>query len=574
MAKLSNMAEPRRKKKRPMTNSNSISTNGIKIQEFSANSLKVKPERSERAKKYQGRKPVDPKLIKKYSKGEGVSIKDLKGKKKLHYQYKLQRKEIAIQKAEEEASRAEILLPEASGQLEAQEGTYSSHITQKAIREAVDITTASKSFDLNLKEFGPYKFRFTQNGRHMVLGGRKGHLASFDWVTKKLHTEINVMESIHDVCWLHTEQMFAAAQKKWVYIYDNQGIELHCLKKLDRVLKLEFLPYHFLLCAGHETGFISWLDITLGTEVTQFPTRKGRLEVMCQNPSNAVLCCGHSNGTVSMWTPNCKQEVASVLCHPHPVQALEIDPTGRYMATAGADRMINIWDARNLGTMLNQYRLRSSANNLSFSQTGLLSVAMGNVVEVYNKVIDGCTGQAYMRYKTHTPITDIHFSPYEDVLGVSSFTGYSSLIIPGSGEPNFDALEANPYMSTSGRREAEVKSLLSKVPSTLITLDPNTVGQVDTPTLEEKIEAKSKLVNIKVPNFDVRPRYRMKGKSGSAQKFKRKQKKVETLKRDYLKSAVVQRKQLGLNKEKKKKKKSSQKQTEVLDRFKSKIKAS
>ena len=37
-------------------------------------------------------------------------------------------------------------------------------------------------------------------------------------------------ETLRDVQFLHNDQFFAAAQKKYVYIYDKRGIEVHCLK--------------------------------------------------------------------------------------------------------------------------------------------------------------------------------------------------------------------------------------------------------------------------------------------------------------------------------------------------------
>lgn len=225
-----------------------------------------------------------------------------------------------------------------------------------------------------------------------------------------------------------------------------------------------------------------------------YQSRNGPVRMMAQNPYNGVLCVGSSKGVVTMWSPTVREPLAKMLCHGTPLCALTVDPKGTYLATSGLDKHVKIWDIRSLNGPVCDYILQSPAKEIAFSQRGLLALGLGNQVEIYRKPNIVATKAPYLRHRCRDIIDNMQFCPFEDVLGVAHAKGFTSLLVPGSGEPNFDALEANPYQTKSQRKENEVHALLDKVPAELIKLNPNIISQVDVPTLSENIEAKKSLL--------------------------------------------------------------------------------
>uniref|UniRef100_A0A674JSY8 WD repeat-containing protein 46 n=1 Tax=Terrapene triunguis TaxID=2587831 RepID=A0A674JSY8_9SAUR len=380
--------------------------------------------------------------------------------------------------------------------------------------------------------------------RHLLLGGQRGHVAALDWQTKSLLCEINVMETVTDITWLHTETMFAVAQRRWLYVYDNQGVELNCLKRFNGVLRMEFLPYHFLLATASETGFLQYLDISVGKEVATICTRGGRLGVMGQNPANAIVHLGHSNGTVTLWSPNVKEPLVRMLCHQGGVRAVAVDSSGTYMATSGLDRKLRVYDLRAYQP-LQSLVLPVGAGHLSFSQRGLLAAACGDVVQLWGRGAGkGGTLILWDPYLSHTLPRAAHslrFCPFEDVLGVGHGSGFTSLLVPGAGQANFDALENNPFRSQKQRQEWEVKALLEKIPSELITLDPGQLGRVDAITMEQKHQERVERLGFDPqakPAFQ--PRRKLKGRSSAGSLLRRKKKVANEEQRTKIRKSLEQ----------------------------------
>lgn len=349
--------------------------------------------------------------------------------------------------------------------------------TQDAIKSAVDITNAAKHFDLQLS-LGPYKVNYFKNGRYLLLGGTRGHVAAFDWLTKDLLCEFNIRETVHAVQWLHVPSMFAVAQKDWVHIYDRQGVELNVIKSMYRSIHLDFLEYYFLLASASDKKYISWKDISIGKDIASFLS-KNSITAMKHNRSNGMLNCAHPNGTISLWSPNHNKPAVTMLCHPSSIRGLSVSFDGNYLATSGIDKTVRVWDLRNNYECVKEHKLAKVPDRLCFSQLGILAIASGNTVKMYKDSCKiGSEIKPYLEHKVGGVIEDLYYSNYEDVLGVGHQKGFTSLLVPGSGEPNFDSYEANPFMSKTQQKELEIKLLLDKLTPDMIHPDSTMLGKV------------------------------------------------------------------------------------------------
>ncbi|XP_012694226.1 WD repeat-containing protein 46 [Clupea harengus] len=515
---------------------------------------------------FPGEAPIPQERLKKFQRVEKTKVTSglrTKLKEAIH------RSEAESEHAQKQAARFDVLLPEDAGFLEGDEGEDTCTISQDDIADAVDITSGAKYFNLNLSQFGPYRLDYNKAGRHLLLGGKRGHVTCIEWQTKNLVSEINVMETVNDVKWLHNEEMYAVAQKKWLYIYDSKGVELHCIRKFNDVLSMQFLPYHFLLATASATGFLQYLDVSVGKEVAAINAKLGRLGVMAQNPQNAIIHLGHPNGIVSLWSPNQKEPLVKMLCHQGGVRSLAVDKTGTYMVTSGLDKKLKVYDIR-FFKPLQSYFLPAGASCLSISQKGLLAAATGDIVQVYRDVWGTPVTKPYMAHRVRGGVTGLSFCPHEDVLGVGHADGFTSMIVPGAGEPNFDAMDVNPLAGLKQRREWEVKALLEKVQPELICLDPTQLGRVDRSSWEQRHEERVKVLGYDpLAHEKFTPRNKKKGRSSSGAVERRKKKVAHEDQRDVIRKTVEEN--MGKEKELKEKETASlsaQGQKSALDRFK------
>jgi U3 small nucleolar RNA-associated protein 7 len=141
---------------------------------------------------------------------------------------------------------------------------------------------------------------------------------------------------------------------------------------------------------------------------------------------------------------------------------------------------------------LHVFKPDQSISTIDISDRGLLAIGLGRHVQILKNAFSQPNDVTYLKHSIRTPnrslcagagvvasskallssvsVHCVRFRPYEDSLCIGHSHGITSIIVPGSGEPNFDTYENNPYITRNQRREQEVQTLLNKLPADLIGL--------------------------------------------------------------------------------------------------------
>jgi len=211
---------------------------------------------------------------------------------------------------------------------------------------------------------------------------------------------------------------------------------------------------------------LRYQDTTNGTIIAEYKTKLGNCSVMEQNPHNAIIHLGHHNGCVTLWNPNSNAPLVKMLCHKGPINALKVDFNGNTMVTSGNDGTLKIWDIRTYKE-LQFYYIKKPVEHIALSQRGILAASSGCHIQIWKDYTYEKAEDPYMLHQLPKGgrVSGLEFCNFEDVLGMGHDNGFSSIIVPGSGEPNFDTNESNPFENKKQRREKTVSRILEKNPS-------------------------------------------------------------------------------------------------------------
>lgn len=174
---------------------------------------------------------------------------------------------------------------------------------------------------------------------------------------------------------------------------------------------------------GHADGTVAVYDLDSGRRLYRFKRNDAKIwSVAFAGTEDRIAAASH-DWSVAVWETSAEAEPSAVLDgHENAVQALAVDPSGKLLASGGADKTVKLWNLDTRSALRN-FRYNSDyITALSFSPDGAL-LAAGSLDGTI-KLWSAANGRQLRTMPGHrTNVTSIAFSSFDDVIASASEDG-------------------------------------------------------------------------------------------------------------------------------------------------------
>ena len=160
-------------------------------------------------------------------------------------------------------------------------------------------------------------------------------------------------DAVQSLAWSRDGRWVAAGGFRRVLLWDAQTLEQrHDITHLlaGRITALAFTPDGATLVASDgvpgRSGVIHLLSVADGQSRTHWPAHGDSIYALCVSPDGHWLATAGADKLVKLWDMETRQEIARLEGHLGHVLALAFNRDGSMLASAGADKTLHIWDTR------------------------------------------------------------------------------------------------------------------------------------------------------------------------------------------------------------------------------------
>ncbi|ORD97182.1 WDR46 [Hepatospora eriocheir] len=309
-----------------------------------------------------------------------------------------------------------------------------------------------KAFDLYFDEDDHYRSVYSRDGTYVLCYGSRGYVSSLNVQNMTDSFEKNFDDFIRCGTYLHNENNIAISQKKNLFIYNNSGVEVHCVREIKESNKLEFLPYHFLLACVNKKG-ITYLDTSIGKIVSKIDCRNEEIV----GSMDGVIYLGHNDGTVTLHAPIQDEYLMKIKTGN---DLVDIATSYNYLYTSTSNS-IKQFDLRNYFKELKT--IKKSGGKLATTSKEYISTYRNKNIDVFDTKLN-----LIHNTKLAESINSVSFNSFEDICVATTRKRVKFLLFPGTADVNFDTREISPFLTKKQKQEREVKMLLEKIPPEMI----------------------------------------------------------------------------------------------------------